>query len=59
MKHQRETFKDRVAEGIRNRQMGLPAVEESEPLTDEAWFLIILLLSIGGIIGFAAGVFLV
>jgi hypothetical protein len=59
MKHQRATIKERIAEGVRNKQMGGSAFEESEPLTDEAWFMIIFLLSIGAVIGFAAGVFLV
>jgi hypothetical protein len=59
MKHQRATIKERIAEGVHRKQMGGSAFEESEHLTDEAWFIIIFLLSIGGVIGFAAGVFLV
>jgi len=58
MKHQRATIKQRFKDEYMRQTMRLPK-EESEPLTDEAWFLIIVLLSIGAVIGFAAGVFLV
>ena len=59
MKHQRATVKERIAEGVHRKQMGGSAFEESEPLTDETWFIIIFLLSVGAVIGFAAGVFLI
>jgi hypothetical protein len=58
MKHQRATIKERFKEEYVRQTMRLPK-EESEPLTDEAWFIIIALLSVGIVIGFAAGVFLV
>jgi hypothetical protein len=58
MKHHR-TIRERIAEGVHRKQMGGSAFEESEPLTDEAWFMIIVLLSVGAVIGFAAGVLLV
>jgi hypothetical protein len=58
MKPEKPTIKQRFKDEYARQTMRLPK-EESEPLTDEAWFIIILLLSIGGVIGFVAGVFLV
>ena len=59
MKHQRATVKERIAEGVHRKQMGGSAFEESEPLTDEAWFMIIFLLGVGILIGIPLGVFFV
>lgn len=48
--HQRPTFKERIQEEIWRQTIREPK-EKSEPLTDEAWFFIIFLLSIGIMLG--------
>ena len=58
MKHQRVTIKERFQDEYRRQVMRQPK-EGNESLTPDAWFIIIALLSIGGGIGFAVGVFLV
>jgi heme/copper-type cytochrome/quinol oxidase subunit 3 len=58
MKDQEVTIKERFKEEYQ-RQMTHQPKEETEPLTDEAWFMIIFLLSMGTVFGFILGVFLV